>query len=254
MLGRLQRGVRRGLHRLGLDVVRTRPAVGDLPPDFDDDLRALCAQVRPHTLSSPERVAALRDAVRHVVARGIPGAFVECGVWRGGSMLAVASTLVSLGVTDRELVLFDTFDEHPPPTDVDVDLRGVPARDHMAEVERTGGYGYLPPDQVRAVVAGSGYPLDRITAVAGMVEDTIPADAPDLIALCRLDTDWYASTAHEMRHLYPRLSPGGILLVDDYGHFAGARRAVDEYFDDAGLTPLLHRIDYTGRMVVKDPA
>ncbi len=83
------------------------------------------------------------------------------------------------------------------------------------------------------------------------VEDTIPARIPDEIALLRLDTDWYTSTLHELHHLYPRLAKHGILIIDDYGHWQGARQAVDEYFKDAGPDLYLHRIDYTGRILVK---
>ena len=83
------------------------------------------------------------------------------------------------------------------------------------------------------------------------MEETIPARAPDDLALLRLDTDWYESTRHELEHLYPRLCDGGVLLLDDYGHWEGARRAVDEYFEAAGRAPLLARIDYTGRVAVK---
>ena len=71
---------------------------------------------------------------------------------------------------------------------------------------------------------------------------------PERIALLRIDTDWYESTRHELVHLYPRLSPGGVLIIDDYGHWQGARKAVDEYFQ-AGL--FLNHIDYTGRLAIK---
>jgi hypothetical protein len=84
-----------------------------------------------------------------------------------------------------------------------------------------------------------------------MVEDTIPARAPDSISVLRLDTDFYASTRHELTHLWPRLTAGGILIVDDYGHFEGARKAVDEFFAERGERPFLHRVDYTARLVVK---
>ena len=87
---------------------------------------------------------------------------------------------------------------------------------------------------------------ERIHFVEGKVEDTIPAHAPERIALLRLDTDWYESTRHELEHLYPRLSRGGVLIIDDYGHWQGARQAVDEYFGDAHAA-LLNRIDYTAR-------
>ncbi len=91
------------------------------------------------------------------------------------------------------------------------------------------------------------------TCVVGMVEETIPAEAPERIALLRLDTDWYASTKHELETLYPRLVNGGVLIVDDYGHYEGARQAVDEYFAETGERVLLNRIDYTGRVAVKQP-
>ena len=83
------------------------------------------------------------------------------------------------------------------------------------------------------------------------VEDTLPAHAPPELALLRLDTDWYESTLHELEHLYPRLATGGVLIVDDYGHWDGARRAVEEHFDATGGPILLSRIDYTGRIGVK---
>ena len=90
--------------------------------------------------------------------------------------------------------------------------------------------------------------------VPGLVEDTVPSQAPEVIALLRLDTDWYKSTWHELEHLYPRLSVGGVLIIDDYGHWEGARRAVDEFIEAKGLRLFLSRIDYTGRLAIKlDP-
>jgi hypothetical protein len=90
--------------------------------------------------------------------------------------------------------------------------------------------------------------MGRIHFHTGMVEDTIPRLAPERIAILRLDTDWYVSTKHELEWLWPRLSSGGVLIIDDYGHFTGARKAVDEFF---GGQTFLFRIDYTGRLVTK---
>jgi hypothetical protein len=104
---------------------------------------------------------------------------------------------------------------------------------------------------VRANLESTGYPMERIRFVEGKVEDTIPATLPERIALLRLDTDWYESTRHELRHLYPLLSRHGILVIDDYGHWQGARQAVDEYFAAQGRPVFLHRVDYTARLVVK---
>ncbi len=245
------RPIRAALRRFGYEVI----AASDLeqapyPPDFDADLVALIERVRPYTLTSPERIAALREAVRHVVRAGVPGAFVECGVWRGGSMMVVALTLTELGVDDRELVLFDTFTHMPLPGPEDVDLFGTHAADVYEEASAAEAFRYLPLDEVQRVLAGTGYPVERMRFVQGLVEETIPDAAPAEIALCRLDTDWYESTRHEMEHLFPRIVPGGILLVDDYGHFMGAKKAVDEYFAAHGPEVLLNRIDFTGRLVI----
>ena len=97
----------------------------------------------------------------------------------------------------------------------------------------------------------TGYDEGMVHLVKGRVEETIPQHAPDSIALLRLDTDWYESTKHELERLFPRLSKHGILIIDDYGHWQGARRAVDEYFAGNKIPILLSRADYTGRVAVK---
>jgi O-methyltransferase len=224
-----------------------------MPADYDAATVALFEAVKPYTLTSHERVNALRQAVSYVVRADIPGAIVECGVWRGGSMLAVARTLLELGRTDRDLFLFDTFESMPPPGEHDVDVWGTHASTFYDEALAHPGYAYLPEEEIFRLLATTGYPVERLHFVKGMVEATLPDAAPERIALCRLDTDWYESTAHEMTHLYPRIVPGGVLLVDDYGHFMGAKRAVDEYFEREGLAVLLNRIDFTGRLVIIPP-
>lgn len=241
-------GVKGVLHRLGYEI-RRRPAEEDdlsFPPDFDQHARDLFRRVQPYTMTSMERVLALRDSVRYISSNKIPGDICECGVWRGGSMMAVALTLVELGDTDRDLYLFDTFAGPPEPVSKD----GPTAPAELAVALRVPELANLPSEEVRAKLEDTGYPGERIHLVQGLVEDTIPDRAPDRLALLRLDTDYYVSTAHEMRHLYGRLSPSGILIIDDYGMFVGARAAVDEYFESRGQHVLLNRIDATGRLVV----
>jgi hypothetical protein len=104
---------------------------------------------------------------------------------------------------------------------------------------------------VRANLLSTGLPEDRLELVKGKVEDTIPETVPARISILRLDTDWYASTRHELIHLFPLLEPGGVLIVDDYGHWEGARRAVDEYLAEQDVALLLVRVDDTGRVGVK---
>ena len=221
-----------------------------LPIDFDDIDGELCRRVAPYTMTTPPRIYALRRAAEYVASRPVDGALVECGVWRGGSMMAIALTLLRLGVTDRELYLFDTFEGMTEPGDEDVKHTGERAADVLAGAGRDShDWAIAPLDQVREAVLSVGYPEEKIHFVQGRVEDTLPAGAPPEIALLRLDTDWYESTAHEMKHLYPRLCRGGILLIDDYGHWLGARRAVDEYF--GADAPFMYRIDAGARLAVK---
>ncbi len=220
------------------------------PPVATAEDRRVWEAVRTVTMTSPERVLALRRSVRRVVDQGIPGAIVECGVWRGGSMLAAALTLAELGDTTRDLYLFDTFTGMTEPTEHDrhggesaAALLAQSSPDSWVRAEASLA-------EVRRTMSRSGYPESRILYVEGRVEETIPERAPESIALLRLDTDWYESTRHELQHLWPRLSPGGVLIVDDYGHWDGARRAVDEWLaGEPGLR--LEEIDYTGRLVIK---
>jgi hypothetical protein len=109
---------------------------------------------------------------------------------------------------------------------------------------------YSPLDEVRANVTRTGLPLERFAFVKGMVEQTIPGTMPPgAISILRLDTDWYESTRHELIHLFPRLSPGGVLIVDDYGFWRGSREACDEYFREQDVRMLLTRIDRIGAVI-----
>jgi len=207
-------------------------------------------------MTSPEKIFALCHAVRYVARHGVPGAVVECGVWKGGSMMAAARTLREVGDNRRELYLFDTFAGMPEPGADDVDFAGVSALDEWRRFHhsRLNAPARAAVDEVREALRTVGYPEGHVHLVRGMVEDTVPCQAPSCIALLRLDTDYYGSTRHELEHLYPRLAPGGVLIIDDYGHFQGARRAVDEYLREHRLPVLLHRIDYSGRVLLKPPA
>jgi O-methyltransferase len=223
----------------------------DLEPEFIE-LYELC---REQTMTSIERMYALYTATRYLVENEVPGDFVECGVWRGGSVMLIALTLLRLGSTDRALWLYDTFDGMPPPSAEDVqEMSGHAASEILAEHDKSADdpfWGIAPRTIVEENLRRTGYPSDRIRFIEGDVRTTIPSQAPEQIALLRLDTDWYASTRHELEHLYPRVADGGVLIVDDYGYWRGARKATDEYLASLPSPPLLHRIDYTGRMCVK---
>ncbi len=241
------RAARWGFDALGYEVRRKTA----LRPDFDADLSALCDAVGPYTMTSRERIVALADAVAYVVRRRIEGDLVECGVWYGGSAMAMALTLQRLGAADRRLWLYDTFTGMPNPGAEDVNLlTGQSMKDTWSPAATAGEQAQArSAEEVRAAVLDTGYDPSLVTVVEGRVEDTIPAQMPECVAVLRLDTDWYQSTKHELEHLYPTLEQGGVLIVDDYGHFGGAQQAVDEYFAKQPL--LLNRIDYSGRIAVK---
>jgi len=208
---------------------------------------------KPYTMTSTERLYALYRSVRFVVEAGIPGDLAECGVWKGGSVMMMALVLKSMGVTDRTIHLFDTFAGMTPPTALDIDLTGRSADELLQAGDKASSliWAISPLAEVRENLKGTGYPMDRFVFVEGDVAATIPVRAPEQISLLRLDTDWYESTRHELIHLFPRLVDRGVLIVDDYGHYAGSRRAVDEYFAAYERRFLMHRVDYTGRILMK---
>jgi O-methyltransferase len=234
----------------GLDIIHFPPRDQVSPPDFRKDELEILRQVRPWTMTSPDRIYALIQAVRYVSANDIPGAIVECGVWKGGSMAAIARTLLQTQDVSRELYLFDTFEGMTEPTANDIDYTGKRASQVLVDCPGDRCID-APLEQVKEVIYGTGYPRERIHFVRGRVEDTIPASAPDSISLLRLDTDWYDSTKHELVHLFPRLSKAGVIIIDDYGHWQGSRQACDEYFAQNRIPILLNRIDYTGRIALK---
>ena len=180
-----------------------------LLPDYDENTKEIWDLVRSRTMTGHGKVRFLSEAVRYVVRHDIPGAFLECGVWRGGSMLAVAHTLARLGVRDRDLYLFDTFAGMSEPTERDVYIRQGQSAEEFLSTQRIGGpiWRAATLDDVKAGFDSVDYPAERIHYVEGKVEDTVPGRAPDQIAILRLDTDWYESTKHELEHLYRRLGP-----------------------------------------------
>ncbi len=230
--------------RLGFDVIAL--SANDVEPHYFE----INDRVEPFTMTSLSRVFALIAAAEHVSGKGVQGAVVECGVWKGGSTMAALLALARLKDFSREVWLYDTFEGMAAPTRQDGDehtqLFTSYARDD-------GGSDWCRAEigEVVTNIESCGYPMEKVKFVKGRVEDTIPGNLPDRISVLRLDTDWYESTKHELEHLYPRLASGGILIIDDYGAFAGVKQAVDEYFAAQKIDSFLHRIDTTGRLLVK---
>jgi len=222
--------------------------------DFTSEEHAIVSEVTPFTSTGPDRIISLVNATKHIVKHNIEGVIIECGVWKGGSMMAILRTLKNLKVEDREVYLYDTFEGMSEPTAEDKSIRGESALN--AYNDDKDGWDkiiyYSSLDEVKENIATIGYTSENVHYVKGKVEDTISKDTlPDKIALLRLDTDWYESTKHELEFLFPKLVSGGIIIIDDYGHWEGCKKAVDEYFNKNNINIFLARIDYTGRIGVK---
>jgi O-methyltransferase len=216
---------------------------------FDEEFLDFYRRCEDYTETSIERMCALYDAMRYLAAAGVPGDYVECGVWRGGSSMLAGLCALQNAQTDMRFWLYDTFAGMTRPTPED----GSAALAEWNKGQRDDHHEwcYAPLDDVRRNIQSTGLPTERFELVEGVVEETIPRQAPERISLLRLDTDWYASTKHELEHLYPRLERGGVLLIDDYGFWQGARQAVEEYLREHQIVLLLSRIDDTGRVAVK---
>ncbi|MDH5677024.1 MAG: TylF/MycF family methyltransferase [Nitrospinota bacterium] len=229
-----------------------KTGLNDMEPAFLD----IYEKSKTFSMTSAERMYALYQAVRYLNAANIEGDIVECGVWRGGSMMIVANTLLAENVSDRNLYLFDTFEGLPRPDEqVDIDIWGNRAIDgwlpKSSGDDEKSHWAEASIEDVQANMLSTGYPQEHIRYVKGMVERTIPDEAPEKISLLRLDTDWYQSTVHELEHLFDRITSGGVLIIDDYGQFLGAKKAVDEFISNRKIPILLNRIDFSGRMAIK---
>lgn len=228
--------------------------------DFSEMEKAIYMKSALNLCGGPEAIVSLVRAVEHAIRNDIPGALVECGVFMGGNIEVMIRTLQGLNVSDRDIYLYDTFSGMPRPDECDdTGLDGVMRASwtaHRTESDGTSGSNWMraSEDLVRQRIDPLGYPAERLYFVKGLVEDTIPAVVPEKIALLRLDTDFYRSTKHELEHLYPRLMPGGILIIDDYGAMPGARMACDEYALENNLGWFLNRVDPHVRLVVKPKA
>ena len=210
-------------------------------------------KVKGQTMTSPQRLYALYNSIGYIIENNIEGDFVECGVWKGGSSMAMAFTALKFRSTSKNIFLYDTFEGMSNPSKEDVDIYDNKATQLLrhSRKEKDAIWCYSTLEEVKNNFKNTGYPNEKIHFIKGEVENTIPGIMPEKISLLRLDTDWYESTKHEMKYLFPRLASKGVLIIDDYGHWKGARKAVDEYFEENNLHLLLNRIDYTGRIAIK---
>ena len=224
--------------------------------DEEAQIKEALKVVTGYTMISFERCATLWQQVRYLDRCQISGAIVECGVWRGGAIgLAALAHMASVRPASRHLHMFDSFEGLPEP-DAKVD---GPAAVQLVAGRATGALkstGTLvgPIEASRELLeAKIGYPKDLIHYHIGWFQDTLARDSDTFgdIALLRLDGDWYESTAVCLKHLYPKVVKYGVVVIDDYGHFEGCRRAVDEFLAVQKTPILLSHVDYSGRYFIR---
>lgn len=200
-------------------------------------------RVMSYTKSDSVRLASMVDALIAVDRDGVCGDVVECGVWRGGNVI-----LARLMSPLRTCWLYDTFDGMTEPDEeLDVKRSGERAIDRF-NMKQAGGMKWdaVSVDEVRKNFEEVDLDPGEVNFVVGPVEETLRHVVPAAVALLRLDVDWYSPTRIAMEVLYPKIVSGGFLIVDDYGHWMGCRKAVDDYFGE--LVPMHCDVDYSCRV------
>lgn len=234
---------------------RVSPASPVYPLEASERERLIIDSAICYSMTNPDRLWSAMKAVEYVSRRRISGAVVECGVWQGGSVIAMISQLMDMGDTEREVWLYDTFEGMTEPTKDDSLARtGASAEEIMRSTPREPGFNVWAIsslEEARANIETVGYPSDRLRWVVGDVSTTLQHYVPDEIAVLRLDTDFYESSRDELEYLYPLISPGGVCIIDDYGFWNGQRKAVDEFLDRLPDKPLMFKVDDGARMWLK---
>jgi len=216
--------------------------------DYSESDFKIIKYVDPFTLIDHPKLKSLLDGVEYVIKNHIEGCFVECGVWKGGAIMAIIKKLQDLDINNRDVFLFDTFSGMSKPTEHDISQIGYNAVENY-DSKIKNNHSNVSLDDVKNNVYKTDYPKSRIHFLKGEVEATLPKTSFDKIALLRLDTDWYESTKAELEYLFPKLSKGGILIIDDYGGWLGARKATTEYIEKNRIKIYLNRIHPTGSRI-----
>jgi hypothetical protein len=212
---------------------------------IDMEIEEFISIVKPYTMTSVERIRSLFQSLEYIRKNNIQGDIVECGVWKGGNILGCLEYMKHYDI-NKTVWLYDTFSGMTQTTNFDIDLNGVSGKQWESKCDCT-------LQEVKDIIDEKKYPNNKIKFIVGDITETLKQNGniPKTISLLRLDTDWYESTKIEMETLYPNLTNDGVLIIDDYGHWVGAKKAVDEYFTLINKKPIFEVIDYTGIKIIK---
>jgi O-methyltransferase len=230
LLGQLRQWIVRQLHRRGLLLVRQKP--------FDPESRAVGRDwpCFGYSMVGLARMDNLHACIATVLREQIPGDLIETGVWRGGCAILMKAVLARHGVTDRTVWVADSFEGLPSPVH-DID------RVHASYDLSGSDYLTVSLEDVRANFDRFGLLDDGVQFLKGWFAETLTSVSLERLAVLRLDGDMYESTRDALGPLYPKVSPGGFVIVDDYNSWPACRRAVDEYREKFAINDPLVGID-----------
>ena len=224
-------------------------------PDSNNFEKELFEIISEYTMTSHERIFALMKSINFVKHNNVDGDFVECGVWRGGNLILFQKFIEKYNLS-KKIYAYDTFEGMSEPDKIDETFKGESSKDLLNKL-----YKKKVDRKKNILIADCSIEQvqenfkkfsnkNNLICVKGPVEKTldIKENLPNKISILRLDTDWYSSTKKELEILFPLLEKNGILIIDDYGFWKGARKAVDEYFENKNVT--MFKIDFTGRMII----
>ena len=248
----IRRVIKKIFKNFGYVLIDSKSVVSSL--DNDKRKMLLFNQVSEFTMTSFQRICSIIEAIEYISKNNVEGDIVECGVWKGGSMMTAAISLLENKDHERQLYLYDTFEGMSEPNESDISINNINAKEYLDKNKKSNHdiiWAYCELDEVKHNVFKTGYPKNNVHFIKGKVEDTLPFSKHRKIALLRLDTDWYESTKCELEILFPLLVNGGVLIIDDYGYWKGCKKAVDEYFEKENIKIFLKVIDETGRIAIK---
>lgn len=227
------------------------------PLEFDSQDKENYNRVLKFTGTGLARAQSLMAATKYIVKNQIPGDFIECGIAAGGSSMLMALTLLRLDAEHRNIYMYDLFGEFPPFNDYDFEISSGKSvseyKDRLdkGESDVVKNWSFTSLEEVQKNMRSTHYPSEHLHYCKGDVSKTLMNSPHQEVALLRLDTDFYESTKFELETLYPKIVTGGIVIIDDYGHWNGSKRAVDEYFSELKIQPFMNIIDYSARLIVK---
>ena len=226
----------------------------NLISEISDEEKDIVKKIQPYTMCKVANHWAIIQSLKHIKKNNINGDLVECGVFKGGNLILYKKIIEQIGI-EKKIFAYDTFEGMTEPGEHDQDLKDVKALDTFKKYKSAKvPWCHSSIDEVKKNISKFDINIDKdFIFIKGKVEETLKEtkNLPEKISLLRLDTDFYDSTKIELDVLFPRLQPGGVLIIDDYGHWKGSKKAVDEYFELKKNFYWFHRIDYASRLLIK---